>query len=165
MSFKGNPVRKDPAAQYLSRSLTIAPRSMQAVVVKTNTRGRCLLSERPNAVAEKGLRVPCGLLTANANRDFRLYLTNVTARAVNLPKCFAIGYAFPHDGPADEVPLDNFSASREGAVREFVLGQETYNHVRAAKTSSPGSGAAALKEALEPRDAVPTNDNEGDNPI
>lgn len=124
---KGNPIRQDPSALYLSKGVTLAPRSLQAVYVKCGTNGKCLLYERPHKMAKKGLRLHNALATIRNRRDFRIHVMNISDRAVNLPKNFAVGVAIPYDGPVLEVPADYLSAPSEGAAPLVTLGPEQGN--------------------------------------
>ena len=119
---KGNPARYDPTALCLAKGVTLAPRSVQAVYVRCGTNGRCLLYERPQKLAQKGIRLHNALAHLRTRRDARLYLTNLTDRPVNLPKNFAVGIAVPYDGPAYEVPLDELPGPCEGASPVDTLG-------------------------------------------
>lgn len=92
------------------------PHTIQAVDVRCGTTGLCLLRERPVKIAEKGLRLHNAVATLKAKQDFRIDLTNITSRAVHLPKNYAVGLAEPHVGPvytlAEE---DRGSSLGEGA--------------------------------------------------
>eukprot|EP00170_Pyropia_yezoensis_P002545 contig_10680_g2549 len=56
LAVKGNLVRLDPSGLYLSKGVTLAPQSIEAVYVRCGSSGRCLLYERPIKMAKKGLR-------------------------------------------------------------------------------------------------------------
>lgn len=119
-------LRLDPAALSLSRSVTVEPYSVQAVFGHCGTTGRCLLRERPAKMAEKGILLHNALADVKARRDFRFYLTNITARPVNLPKGFVVGLVEPYHGPVFEADDGTCSPLGEGAdtVAEVTQGPE-----------------------------------------
>lgn len=77
-------------------------------------------------MAEKGLRVDNALANVKTRRDFRLYLTNISKRPVNLPKTVTVGLAIPYDGPVYEVLLNNLSMHCVGADPVATLSQDQW---------------------------------------
>ena len=100
---KGNPTRRDKGAIYLRQGVTVAPRTVQAVSVVCGTAGLCRLVERPEVLAEKGLRLHNALAILKPRRELILHLTNISDRPVNLPKNYVIGLAEPYAGPTYEI--------------------------------------------------------------
>lgn len=143
--------------------MTLAPQSIQAVYARCGTRGRCLLYERPHKLAKKVLRLHNALATINARRDFRLCLTNISKRPVNLPKTFSVGLAIPYDGPVHEVPLGDLSLASEGADPVATLSPDQEATSREAQpaesTNIKGQAGDALTSAeqtnMGPGDQVP----------
>eukprot|EP00170_Pyropia_yezoensis_P005150 contig_21047_g5164 len=150
LPVRGNPVKRDPAALYLSKGVTLASRSVQAAFVKCGSNGTCLLYERPDKLVRKGRRLHNALATIEANEDFRLYLTNLTERPENLPKNFAVGLAVPYEGPVHEAPLEDLPQAGEEAMPPAILAlsQET---LRDAARPGPESGSQGQDdEAMTP---------------
>lgn len=115
LPVKGNPVRFDPSELYLSKQVTLATQSLKAINVRCGTGGGSLLYERPHKLAKRGLGLHNALASVKARRDFRLHLTNISGRPVNLPKDFAAELAIPYDGPVHEASLVDLSLASEGA--------------------------------------------------
>lgn len=111
----GSPSRQDPSALYLSKGSTLAPRSMEAVCDRCGTSGRCLLHEKPHKMAKKCLRLSDALANMITRPDFRLFLTNILKRTVNLPNDFAEGLATPSAGPILEISWKDMSGPCGGA--------------------------------------------------
>lgn len=98
MSLIGNPVRYASSALCLWKGETFAPRSIRAVYVRCGAEEICLLYERPHKMAKEGQRLHNSLAHVKTRRNFRLYLTNLSNRPVNLPKNFAVVRTIPHNG-------------------------------------------------------------------
>jgi len=81
----------------------VAPRTVQAVSVVCGTAGPCRLVERPEVLAQKGLRLHNALAFLMPRRELVLYLTNNSDWQVSLPKNCAIGLAEPYAGPTNEI--------------------------------------------------------------
>jgi len=107
---KGNPTRRDGGTIDLRQSVTVAPYTIQAVSVVCGTAGKCRLIERPEKLAEKGLRLHNALANLKPRREFILHLTNISEKPVNLPKGYAIGLAEPYAGPTYDIKEDNLPA-------------------------------------------------------
>lgn len=119
---RGKPYRAEPAALCLTKSVTIAPHSIQAVFGRCGTAGLCLIRERPVQLAEKGVRLHNALANVKARKDFRFYLTNISGRPVNLPKGYAVGVVEPYNGPVHAVPDEPCQALGEGAPPVATFG-------------------------------------------
>ncbi|GAB0498172.1 hypothetical protein MMPV_009513 [Pyropia vietnamensis] len=98
--------RYDPAHLCLVRGVTVQPRSIQAVLARSGITGRCLVLERPEAVAELGLRLHNAIMDLDEASVTRVYLATITPRPVNVPKGFTIGHVELHNGPAVAVPAE-----------------------------------------------------------
>lgn len=107
LAVKGYPKRTDPRALPLSRGVTLAPMTVQAAWMHCGTTGQCLLLEREEKMAERGVRLHNALADLTPGEDQMIFLSNLTGRPINLPKNFYIRYAAPYYGPAFELPDDD----------------------------------------------------------
>jgi len=107
---KGNPTRRDVGTICLRQGVTVAPYTIQEVSVVCGTAGQCRLLERPEKLAEKGLRLHNALANLKTRREFILHLTNISDKPVNLPKGYAIGLAEPYAGPTYDITEDDVPA-------------------------------------------------------
>ena len=149
---KGNPTRRDKGAIYLRQGVTVAPRTVQAVSVVCGTAGLCRLVERPEVLAEKGLRLHNALAILKPRRELILHLTNISDRPVNLPKNYAIGLAEPYVGPTYEITEEDQPAD-VGKDPLCTAGQ-TEDHPPKEVPSVPVE-AQAPKPKGPPQDLVP----------
>jgi len=108
---KGNPTRRDKGAIYLRQGVTLAPRTVQAVCMVCGTAALCRLVERPDVLAQKGLRLHNALAIPKPRRELILHWTNVSGRPVTLPKNYAKGLAEPYVGPTYEITEDDQPAN------------------------------------------------------
>jgi len=148
---KGNPTRRDKGAIYLRQGVTVAPRAVQAVSVVCGTAGMCRLAERPEVLAQKGLRLHNALAILKPRRELILHLTNVSNRPVNLPKNYAIGLAEPYAGPTYAITEEDQPAD-VGADPLCTAGQ-TEDHPPKEAPSVPNE-AQAPKPKGPPQDRV-----------
>jgi len=107
---KGNPTRRDGGTIYLRQGVTVALYTIKAVSVVCGTAGQSRLLERPEKLAERGLRLHNALSNLKPQREFILLLTIITDRPVKLPKSYAIGLAEPYAGPTYDIQEDDFPA-------------------------------------------------------
>ena len=75
------------------------------------TAALCRLVERPDVLAQKGLRLHNALAIPKPRRELILHWTNVSGRPVTLPKNYAKGLAEPYVGPTYEITEDDQPAN------------------------------------------------------
>jgi len=149
---KGNPTRRDTGAIYLRQGVTVAPRTVQAVSVVCGTAGLCRLVERPEVLAQKGLRPHSSLAIFKPRRELILHLTNISERPVNLPKNYAIGLTEPYAGPTYEITEEDQPAD-VGKDPLCTAGQTEYHPPK--EVPSVPVEAQAPKPKGPPQDLVP----------
>jgi len=111
--MKGNPTRRDGGTIFLRQGVTVTPYTVQAASVVCGTAGQCRLIERPEKLAEKGLRLHNALAHLKPRRKFILHLTNISDKPVNSAKGYAIGVAEPYAGPTYDINEDDLPAEVE----------------------------------------------------
>ncbi|GAB0498077.1 hypothetical protein MMPV_009418 [Pyropia vietnamensis] len=116
---------------------TDTPRSIQAVLARSGITGRCLVLERPEAVAELGLRLHNAIMDLDEASVTRVYLANITPRPVNVPKGFTIGHVELHNGPAVAVPAEGEQPLEEGAAETCVVLDSPHQRRRRTRKDRP----------------------------
>jgi len=87
--------------------VTVAVRTFHAVPVVFGTAGLCRRLQRPQALAQKGLRLQIFLAILKAHRKLILLLNNISDRPGNLPKSYAIIPAESYAGLRYEITEDD----------------------------------------------------------
>ncbi|GAB0494584.1 hypothetical protein MMPV_005878 [Pyropia vietnamensis] len=146
--------RYDSTHLCLVRGVTVQPRSIQAVLVRSGIAGRCLVVERPEAVAKLGLRLHNALMDLEEASVTRIYLANITPRPVNVPKGFTIGHVELYDGPAVAVPAEGEQPLEEGAAETCAALDSLSTEAKVDAEGSAPTGPTSAESEAKPEPDV-----------